>query len=201
METLLNNDFTGHYGLSVSTTVNIRLETTEPYFEIEDDVNKETQLHTTVGSGMAVYSNVNKYSVVVINYDKFVTGLSPIFQHKRKRCDLIVYTDIIPQYFLLNELKDRRPKPKVKTKAVSQLLVSLTDLMNVPTIHSFINSYSIKRCCFFNKQATAPPSISATSAFNRFNTIAINGIKMSNPAIEAFGFELYEYSGNQVYSL
>ena len=103
METLLNNDFTGHYGLSVSTNVNISLDTTEPYFEIEDDAHKETQLHTTVGRGMAVYSNVNRYSVVIINYDKFITGLPSVFQDKKKRCDLIVYTDTIPQYFLLNE--------------------------------------------------------------------------------------------------
>jgi hypothetical protein len=200
METLLNNDFTSHYGLQVSTTL-ISLDTTEAYFEIEDDEQKETQLHTTVGSGMAAYKNPNKQKVVIINYDKFITGLPHTFQHKKKRCDLIVYTESISKYFLLNELKDRNPKPKVKTKATSQLLVSLTHLLNVPSINAFINNYSIKRCCYFNKKTISPPSINATSAFNRINTIALNGLQMSNPDIEAFDFQLFEYYGGHVFTM
>jgi hypothetical protein len=182
MKTLLNNDFTSHYGLPVSSTL-ISLDTTETYFEIEDDAQKETQLHTTMGGGMAAYKNPNKQKVVIVNYDKFITGLPHAFQQGRERCDLIVFTETNPRYFLLNELKDRKPRPKVEIKATSQLLVSLTHLMNVPSINAFINNYSIKRCCYFNKKTISPPPINATSAFNRINTIALNGIQMSNPDI------------------
>jgi hypothetical protein len=199
METLLNNDFTSHYGLPVSTTL-ISLDTTETYFEIEDDEQKETQLHTIARSGMAAYKNPNKYKVVILNYDKFMTGLSHAFQQGKGRCDLIVYTETL-RYFLLNELKDRIPKPKVKTKATSQLLVSLTHLMNVPSINAFVNIYAVKRCCYFNKKTNSPPTINATSAFNRINTVALNGLQMSNPDIEAFDFQLFEYYGGHVFTM
>lgn len=201
METLLNNDFTSHYGLPISITP-ISLSTTETYFEIEDDEQKETKLHTTtVGDGMAVYKNPNKYKVVIINYDKFMTGLDPVFQQGKKRCDLIVCTESINQYFLLNELKDANPKDKVKNKATSQLLVSLTHLMNVPSITAFVNNYAVKRCCYFNKKTISPPIIHATSAFNRINTIAINGFQMSNPEIEVYDFQLFEYYGGHVFTM
>jgi hypothetical protein len=188
METLLNNDFTSHFGLPISTTP-ISLSTTETYFEIEDDEQKETQLHTIVGSGMAAFKNLNKY------------GLPHAFQQGKERCDLIVYTENIPRYFLLNELKDRNPKPKVKTKATSQLLVSLTHLMNVPSINAYVNIYAVKRCCYFNKKTNSPPTINATSAFNRINTVAMNGLQMSNPDIEAFDFQLFEYYGGHVFTM
>ena len=104
-------------------------------------------------------------------------------------------------FFLLNELKDRKPKKKVRTKSISQLVSSLTLIMNVPSISTFANTHRIRHCCFFNKQSMSPPTINAPTAFNRLNTIVTNGLKMSNPAIEAFGFEFWEYSGNQVYNL
>ena len=47
----------------------------------------------------------------------------------------------------------------------------------------------------------SPPTISATTAFNRLGALTIGGLRMSNPAIEAFGFEFWEYSGSQVYTL
>lgn len=31
--------------------------------------------------------------------------------------------------------------------------------------------------------------------------VLMRGLRMTNPAIEAFGFEFLEYSGNQVYNL
>jgi len=112
METLLRNDFTVHYGLPISTTANISISTTAQYFEIEDDENKETQLHFVAGSGMAAYRNKNSFTVTIINYDKFITGLPQAFQQGKERCDLIVHTTNL-SYFLLNELKDRKPKTKV----------------------------------------------------------------------------------------
>jgi hypothetical protein len=200
METLLRNDFTAHYGLPISATANISISTTAQYFEIEDDEHKETQLHLIAGSGMAAYRNTNGYTTTIINYDKFITGLSHAFQQGKERCDLIVHTTNL-RYFLLNELKDRKPKNKVRTKSISQLLSSLTLIMNVPTIATFANTHTFRHCCFFNKQSMSPPTITATTAFNRLGTLVTGGLRMSNPDIEAFGFEFWEYSGSQVYNL
>jgi hypothetical protein len=199
METLLREDFTAYYSLPISTTTDISISTTAQYFEIEDDEHKETQLHFTTGSGMAAYRNISGYTTTIINYDKFITGLPHAFQQGKKRCDLIVHTTNL-RYFLLNELKDRKPKTKVRTESISQLLSSLTLLMHVPSIATFANTHTFRHCCFFNKQSMSPPTIIATTAFNRLSTLAPSGLKMSNPAIEAFGFELWEYSGNQVYN-
>ena len=199
METLLKNDLTAHYGLPASTTANISISTTAQYFEIEDDEHREIQLHLTVGNGMAAYRNINSYTATIINYDKFITGLPHAFQQGKERCDLIVHTTN-QQYFLLNELKDRKPKAKVRTKSISQLLASLTLIMNVRAITTFANTHRFRHCCFFNKQSMAPPNLTATIAFNRLGILATGGLRMLNPAIEAYGFEFWEFSGNQVYN-
>jgi hypothetical protein len=200
METLLRNDFTTHYGLPEATTTNISITTTAQYFEIEDDEHRETQLHIIAGNGMAAYRNRHSYTTTIINYDKFITGLPHVFQRGKERCDLIVHTTN-QRYFLLNELKDRIPKTKVRTKSISQLLSSLTLIMNVPPIATFANTHTFRHCCFFNKQSMSPPTIIATSAFNRLGSLITGGLRMSNPDIEAFGFEFWEYYGNQVYIL
>jgi len=200
METLLRSDFAVHFGLPVSTTANIAINTAAQYFEIEDDVNRETRLHFAVGLGMAAYRNANTLTVNIINYDKFVTGLPHAFQQGKKRCDLIVHTTN-RQYFLLNELKDRVPHSDVLTKASAQLLASLTLIMAVPSIAAFARSHNFLHCCFFNKQAMAPAIITAPTAFSRLGAVATGGLRMSHPGIEALGFEFWEYSGNQAYNL
>lgn len=209
METLLRNDFTTHYGLPVSTTPNLSLNTNATYFELKDDVNL---VYTVAGDGVAKYNNTPIYSVTVINYELFVNSLPHHFRQGRLVCDLIVCTNQ-NQHFLLNELTDSKPeyvddfvnssghRVGKRNKAIAQLLNSLNDLMSVPTINTFAASHTYRRCCFFNKQAPAPPSIRAITAFNRLSTVVLNGLQMPSPAIEAHGFQLWEYSGSQVYSL
>jgi hypothetical protein len=196
MEALLRDEFTAYYGLQPATVTDIAINTDAVFFEIEDDIHRETHLHFIPGSGVAVYQNTNNRDVTIINYDKFVTSLPHAFQHGRKRCDLIIYS-LDKQYFLLNELKDRKPVSNVRTKAMAQLVDSLTTLMAVPAINQFISGHITRKCCFFNKKAVAPAGITAPTAFGRINTIGSNGLKMSNPAIESFSFELFEFAGNQ----
>ena len=194
MENRLKQDFTAHYGLAVSTIANIRLVTTEPYFEIEDDVNGQTQLHTGQGLGQAVYRNNARTLVEIINFDRFLTSLPHAFQNGKKRCDLIVHTTGF-RHFLLNELKDRSNMAKASSKAIKQLEESLTLIMAVPSINTFANAHQQKRCCFFNKQARPPALLNVLNGFNRINRIAQNGLQISNQSIEAFGFGLFDSSG------
>lgn len=208
MEALLRNDFTSHYGAHPSTGITSN-RTNALYFELKDD---PTLIYDVEGQGVAKYENSNAYDIVVINYELFVCSLPPAFLQSREMCDLITYSNN-NKYFLLNELTDTLPKYTVpylnskgsqigkRAKAISQLSNSLNDLMIVKNIKAFIESYSVKQCCFFNKQSMSPPAITATTAFNRINTIATNGFKMTHSAIELLGFELYEYSGSQTYKL
>jgi len=203
MENLLRNDFTAYYGLPLAIVANIYQETNEPYFEIEDDANQETQISIVPDSGQAVYNNrANRFLIGVINYDKFVTSLSHRFQQGKGRCDLIVYTKNNKGYFLLNELKDTNPlfddEPSISTR---QLEKSLTDLLNVPTIVAFVNTFTEKKCCFFNKRIQAPPPILAVTAFNRINTITVNGFQIKNAIIEALGFTFHKYYGGHQFIL
>lgn len=209
METLLRNDFTAHHGLPKATITNISANTNAPYFELKDD---NILIYTTDSQGVAKYFNVNSIEITVINYEKFFNSLPPAFTHGKEKCDLIVH-DNNQQYILLNELTDTRPvyvtpytnnqgqQLGKRQKAISQLLSSLTLIMNVPAIAAFANAHTFRHCCFFNKQSMSPPTISATTAFGRLATLTTGGLRMSNPATEAFGFQFWEYSGNQVYKL
>lgn len=200
MESLLINDFTSHYTLPVPTITNFIIETDDPYFEIEDTEARELAVHTNRNVGMAKFSNVDRLRVEVVNYDKFITNLPHAFQHGKKRCDMILNCNI-NRYFILGELKDRKPKLKVRTKAKEQLIASLQLLMGVSSIHTLIDSKIIKRCCYFNKQSNSPQRLIATRAFNRLPSIFPNGFKMDEPTIESFGFEFFEYTGSQTLAL
>lgn len=200
METLMREEFTTFYGIAQPTVTNLTQVTDSLDFEIEDDSNRETQVLLPLEKGTAVYRNINRTRISIINYDKFVTALEHSFQNGRKRCDLLVYTNQVEDYFLLNELKDASFKSGRK-KAKKQLVESLNDLMKVPLIESFINKFNVKRCCFFNKRIISPLSITAGTAFNRLSSVTSSGLQLSNLAIEAHGFELYEYTGGQVFEI
>ena len=199
MDNLLKNELTVFNGLSPSSLCT-RFDTKLEYFEIEDN-NRVIVIHATTGSGTARYHNPNGFDVVVIDYDGFLTGLPHDFQQGKERCDTIVYT-LNNSYFLLNELKDRNPKPGVLTKATSQLLSTLREITKVPIINSFVSAFAIKRCLYCNKQILSPSTtINAMFAFNRIGVLAQNGLKLSNPHIEALGFELFEFMGNHTINL
>lgn len=198
MEYLLTTDFINHYGITASTKTNLSIQTDEPYFEIEDDNNRELQLHLVAGSGMAAFSNSPRFNTAILNYDKFMTGLANAFQTGKKRCDAIINT-LNGNYFLLAELKDRNPRSNFRADAIRQLQASLALIMAVPSIAAYAVGYPIRHCCIFNKQALAPPLLTATTAFNRLNTIAPAGLQTLDPAINTLGFELWEYVGGQAY--
>ncbi|OCB78416.1 hypothetical protein [Flavobacterium crassostreae] len=199
MESLLINDFINHHSLPVCTT-SIAQNVSHRYFEI-DDVARNLVVHMTPSNGMVKYENPYNKEVAIIDYDGFLTNTPHVFQQGKERCDVLVHTTNESSYFILNELKNRIPATKVLTKATSQMIATLNELNTVPTIVSFIANFTVKKCCYCNTQSTAPNPLSATVAFNRLSTISTNGLKLSNADIENFGFELWEYSGNQTIKL
>ncbi len=196
MKNLLENDFIAHYKLAVNVTVNI-VSTTDISFELKDD----TTLVYPSGAGIAKYSNTAEKEVNVINYETFFKSLSSCFQQGKKNCDLIVYTTDF-SHFLLNELTStNKKKGRKRTHSIEQMLQVLKEIWAVPSIKCFINSYSVKRCCYFNKKVQAPAiQIKAAQSFGRLRDIKC-GFKMPVPDIESFGFEMWEFSGNQTYQL
>jgi hypothetical protein len=196
MEDLLRNNYISYYGLSTPPITDITIETNESYFEIEDTSSRELVIDTEEGSGSARFSNKDGLHIIIVNYDKFVTSLSPSFQQDRKRCDFLLCSNN-NRYFILGEIKDRKPVSKVRKEAKMQLLDTLRSIIAVQEISEVINSKQVKRCCYFNKQSCAPSSINATRAFNRLPNSYIEGFKMNNIDIESYNFEFFEYTGNQ----
>ena len=200
MKNLLELNFISHYGLTASIVVSVILKT-------------DTKFDLTDRTGIAKYSNPSRKGINIINYESFVKSLPTTFETGRERCDFIVYSSDL-SHFILNELTNTQPKyipdftqadgtPRIgkRNKAISQLKKTLQDISSVPDIDSFIKQHNIKHCCFFNTQIHAPIGIIATKAFSRLSSVVTNGYRISNPDIESFGFELWEFSGNQIYLL
>jgi hypothetical protein len=200
MENILRNDFITHYGLQACTETNLTLRTDKPYFEIEDTVAREIEIHTVKGQGMARFSNPSQLTITITNYDKFITCLPNSFQNRKKRCDIIV-VDEGDRYFVLGEIKDSPNVKNHRKTARKQLLDSLTTLVAVPNISELINGKTVKRCCYFNKQPNSPAILSAVSAFNRLSTLFPDGFKMNHTEIELQNFEFWEYLGEQTLTL
>lgn len=195
-----------HYSLPTPTTTNWFIQTDETYFEIEDTNAGEIVLHTNRGFGMGKFSNLDTLNVTIINYDKFITSIQDeIFKIGRKRCDILVSCNS-DRYFILREIKDTtlitvKKVKNVRSEAKKQLLSSLQTILAVPEIVTYLTPKIIKRCCYFNKQSASPANLSATNAFNRLPNFYPDGFKMSKPDIEAFGFDFYEYIGEQTMTL
>lgn len=202
MEDLLTNDFILHYNLQALAITNWFIKTNEIYFEIEDTNAGEIALHTLAGKGMARFSNFSALEITIINYDKFITSLQDTFFKKnRQRCDILLDSEN-NRYFILGEIKDRKilnsiSRKNVRSIAKKQLISTLQTILDVPEIETYVNQKNIKRCCYFNKQSASPINLTATSAFNRLPTFFRDGFKMKKTDIEAFGFEFYEYTGDQ----
>lgn len=204
MDNLLKNDFTSFHQLSISN-LNIRQDTNLPYFELED-INTILTLSTIKDSGTAKYANPNNLEIVIIDYDSFLSKLLQSFQENKKRCDAIVYSQN-KSFFFLNELKNReiennKKAKKVLKKAIYQMLDTLKLIRETPSIDTFINSFTLKRCCYSNKQSNNPSSsIIAPNAFNRLNNLFPDGIELQHNEINDLGFQLFQYTGSQTIKL
>ena len=214
MRNLLEKDFVNFYNKNPENPI------------AENSVNilynsfngNEFELIDANGGGVAKYLNPSNYCVLAIEFENFVRNLPPRVRNSINSdvCDYIVYSDNI-QHFLLNELTNTEPEyvfpyentkgqqEGKETKAVNQMLKTLNYLLAVVSIKQFIQKFSLKKCCFFNKQHYNPNQtneeklINAVPAFNR--TPMNYGVHLIRPEIESLGFEFWSFSGNQTYLL
>ncbi len=219
MKELLETDFINHYNrhpeLPVETNI-IHYSVNDIDFEIKDETGKKDSAGNDI-YGMAKYSNPNQYRINIIEYEKFIKSLPARVKNTnaigKDVCDYIVYSEN-QQYFLLNELTNTAPKfineyENLKgkqegklVKAQRQLKCSLENVIKVPTIHTYIRQFIAKQCCFFNSYSEEITEVNAEQAFNQLDNIEyFEPSKLSSPEIEAFGFEFWVFSGNQIYLL
>jgi hypothetical protein len=222
MKDLLEKDFINHYNRCPNLPVkkdeiNISHYSVDDIsFEIKDNAGKKDSDGNDI-YGIARYSNPDKLEINIINYEEFIKPLPPRIKNTndigKSVCDFIVYS-ANNQYFLLNELtntalefineyKNSKGKQEGKlVKAQRQLEHSLKSITNVPTIHSYIQQFRIKHCCFFNSYTKIISDINAEEAFNQLDEIENSEPTiLSNEAIEKLGFEFLVFSGNQTYLL
>lgn len=205
MEKLLLQDYTAHHNLKTNLS-SISQETSAPYFEI-NDIERNIVITFSKSDGMVKYDNSSKKNISIIDYDNFFTSLEPkSFQQGKKRCDIIVHTLSDKTYFFLNELKEKNydqifEKTNIEA-AKKQLIATLKEIHTVQTIVDYIQLFTNKICCFCNSFPKSPSNtINATNAFNRIFLIAKDGLQLSDSRIESYGFEYYEYKGNQTIKL
>ena len=204
IKNLLENDFSSYYNIPKVNIDNFKNELKESYFEIED-INCKIKIYTDKNTGTARYSNPHEYTVCIIFYEEFFNVLDKSFQFEKRKCDVIIATIDNKKYFLLNELKNRKwnQNEEAKIDAIDQLVQTLHILISVPSMSAYIESFTVKQCCYFNKQTPPPsPELSVIAAFNRLERLSPEyGFEMEITPIKAAGFSYYERFGGQIYNL
>lgn len=203
---ILSVDFVTHYGLQAPILSNWVKSTNSTYFELED-TSSGLVISYSANSGSPRVRNSGGHALTIANYEVFLNALPNMFQSGKKRCDFVFTDDDATNLcFILGEIKDislpsSEKNHTIRKGAKNQLLSSLQTLMAVPSIAGLAATKSIRLCGYFNKQALAPFPLSAATAFNPFVRLFPNGIKKDNLAMEALGFEFYEYTGEQTLTI
>lgn len=212
---LLRQNFPCHYGLRKRNIIVPNETTHEEYFDLTD--RNETML-VPYKTGNVSFNHSKQTEIVVINYEKFLNGLSgTAFERGRKRCDFILYEagGSGDGFFLLNEQtstlgttdnlfkpivdKDKNviyPKGKYE-KVEVQLSETLKTLKAVADIKAFIDKYQCKICLMSyvitpkqqEEVSNARYTFSARYRQVEARVTGENGAKLELPAINAEGFE------------
>ncbi|AMD84874.1 hypothetical protein SAMN05444369_102186 [Capnocytophaga haemolytica] len=196
---LLTNDFITHYHLPAVPTIKV-IQLQHTSFGISDLKGQGITI-TPTHLGTAVCTNPQKHNITIIGYESFINTIAnEAFQKNKNRCDILCETT---QTFVLGELKETKTRAlkEARKKAKTQLITSLQTLCAVPAIKKYLETKTIRKCCFFHKKPTNVANIYAPEAFNRLATLPSVAIKKNYPDIEAFGFECYEYTYPQVLTL
>jgi hypothetical protein len=106
VENLLRNEFVVYYyrlnqskfsSDTTEETIRRRVdiekhERAQPYIGISD-CGDHIEIHTKKDEGTGRFTNPNRATVTVINYDRFVKSLPNEIHRGKKQCDAILYTD------------------------------------------------------------------------------------------------------------
>lgn len=212
---LLRQDFPYHYGLHKRNII-VPYETThEEHFDLID--GGDTML-VPYNTGNVSFDHAEQTEIEVVNYEKFLNGLSgTAFERGRKRCDFVLYEigGSGQSFFLLNEqtstlgstdnlsipVVDKKKNvvyPGGKYEKVEvQLSETLKTLKAVSGIKAFIDKYQRKICLMsyvINPRQQGYVSSARYTFSARYRQVEArmtgeNGAILEQPTINAEGFE------------
>lgn len=222
---LLKNDLPAYYGLH-RTVVNIpSVSTRNLCFDLVDG---QDAMIVAYRSGNVSFERSSSTVIQVINYETYLNcwaGTS--FERGRLRCDFIIYDAEKKGIFILNEQTSTtgsirnflKPIIDKKTKNIrfpggkyekveAQLAHTLCTLQAVPTIKSFVETFSRKVCLMsyilLSPEEEKKDVSGAMRAFSvRYKQVEAretgeDGALLVNPSLNAEGFEYrrisHEYS-------
>lgn len=224
---LLRQDFPCHYGLHKKNIIVPNETTHEEHFDLTD--GKETML-VPYKTGNVSFDHSKQTEIVVINYEKFLDGLSgTAFERGRKRCDFILYEhgESGDSFFILNEQTstlgstDNLSKPIVDRnknvvypggkyeKVELQLSETVKTLKAVAGIKSFMDKYQLKICLMSyvitpKEQESVSDAIYAFSVRYRQVEARVTGetgAKLEQPFLNTEGFEYRRISHTYPFKL
>lgn len=223
---LLRQDFPCHYGLHKRNIIVPNETTHEEHFDLAD--GGATML-VPYRTGNVSFDHSEQTEIVVVNYEKFLNGLSgTAFEKGRKRCDFILYETggSGDSFFLLNEQTsaagstENLSKPIVNKdknviypggkyeKVEVQLSETLKTLKAVAEINTFIDKYR-RKICLMSYVITPKKSEDASDAkqaFSRYRRVEAretgeSGAILEQPVINAEGFEYRRISHSYPFKL
>lgn len=189
------------------------------------DLNGEKDaLVVAFGEGRASFYNNAQSEVSILDYEGYIDKYAgTAFHTGRLKCDCILESEK-GAIVILNEITSsnsgmenlqkaitgKRSYPKGKfEKAENQLLESLQTLSGVPEIAAYFAKKTKRVClCSYKLYASDEQSLigNPVSVFSRGQAEADrqageNGVKISSPMIEAFGFEFRRISHSFSYCI
>lgn len=225
MKTLLENDFPEHYGVG-RRFVATELTTVEDTFDL---IDANEDYIVPAGDGYVTFRN-EEYNLSIIAYEKYLNNYNGTKMSDGKhRCDFIMTDSDGDNLILLCEITSATvelanlSRPITKTdktgskivvfpggkyeKAELQLYETLSNIIPVPTIDSYIKQKKHRVCLMAYK--VNPPSGETYVTINAFTRSRIIesmeagevGARISSPQIESFGFEYCRICHGRAFNL
>lgn len=217
---LIDTHFAEHYKMGRVATIDEN-HTTDNRFDLNENSGISI---VTFGNGTASFENDNQQDIAVLDYESYIDKYAGTqFHAGRMKCDCILESEA-GSTVILDEItsslggienlqkpitgKKEYPGGKFE-KVEQQLLVSLQTLHDVPEIAHHLAS-QLKRVCLCSYKLYTSDTMALigdpVKAFTRGMTVAErqsgeNGVKISCPQIEAFGFEYRRISHTFAYSI
>lgn len=219
---LIDTHFADHYKLGRVVTID-ESHTSKSRFDLKEDGGV---VIVDFGNGSASFDNDAQREIIVLDYEGYIDKYKGTHFHQdsgRLKCDCVLESETSTTV-ILDEITsssggvENLHKPIFGKKEYAggkfekveqQLLVSLQTLFDVPEIALHLASQSKRVClCSYKLYSSATLALigDPVSAFTRGMMEAErqsgeNGVKISCPQIELFGFEYRRISHSFVYKI